>query len=152
MRVLDFAQKYGVSEETIWVNKSTGRIPKEVFYKPINDSQHIDESYFLRRKNFKRKIQLQNQELYYWAIESIQFAKIAKAISSLYGCHVGSVVTYVNGNLFYIDDTSIMSTKVPDIAWMFNKYMRMLFRDIKRLAKVKQANVTHLLDRRMYAS
>jgi len=143
MKITSFCELYGVSQNAIWVGKSQGSIPASVFI----DTANIDETYFKRRWQYRRQIQLANQELVLFLEEFMPVIDIAKTVSKRYGGNVNSIYIYLQQHLFATHDMKgrPLSTQIGEIPQLVYK----LFRVLDRLIRVTVGgSITDLLDKR----
>lgn len=109
---------------------------------------HINESYFVRRREFKRKVIDEAHDLYYWLNGVMKDSHLAEILSDYMGGTKNSWVTFLGTDLFERNSRGILNTKIGGYFWRFWRFARALFR---RLSRVKGGNkcVTKILDRRM---
>lgn len=149
MLVMDFCQKYGLSRDAVYVAKSEGKLPSSIFHKPINShADSIDESYFLRRAKFRRKVELFNQSMYYILTEHFSVAEYAKAIVKVFGRPFDSVYIHLNMRLFTLDDRSILVSKVSKLNWDLFRFNRKVIIMLNRRYGIKY-DPEKILDIRM---
>jgi len=141
MTIETFCEKYDISTALVYTQKSNGVLPMSVFYA----KNAINEKHFVRRKEFNRKIQLINQDMFYYLTEFFSVDIISSHILELYDVEVSS---YLNDRMFRVSDKSIINTKVYRAAWAFYKYGRKIEMAARRRVG-KQFSVSYILDRRM---
>ena len=123
-----FAKKYGVSLDNIHVYKSNHRY-KNNGIKQLNSRKLlVDETYFIRRKEFRNKIKIMAQENYYFLTSSISSFQLAKLLSKYTGANIQSWVTFMHISLFAVDDTSILYMNSFKKLWQFFRLTRALIR------------------------
>ncbi len=148
MLVKLFCEKYKLSTGSIYVSVSNGVIPKSVFFRPFNSAyDHINESYFVRRKEFRRKVNLYNQDVYYYLIDFFSVQDIANVLFKLYGTPTTATRPLINERLFAVDRSSILSARVTMTEWALFKYGRLLERELSQRAG-KKVTISKILDRR----
>ncbi len=141
MKISIFSEKYNISSDTLMSRRSQGTIAKSAFYK--DTVTHIKESYFTRRWEIIRRIQLDNQDLYYLITEHFSTLELCRAIQKRYGGSVGSYSGYFQKSLFeQKGDTKIT---IGVIAWRVYKYFRAINNRLKR----RGASIEKILDKRM---
>ena len=146
-----FCSKYGGNYQSITSQKSMGYYPESIFKYNGKRELYIDENYFTRRKEFRRRIQLYNQEMYYFLIDSFTSeAHIGRVVNEMYGVNAETMSVFLNAKLFSTLD-SMFKNKVSETEWAFNKFCRVLIRDINRRKPYdfNFESVVKILDRRM---
>lgn len=141
MKISIFSEKYNISSDTLMSRRSQGTIPKSAFYK--DTVTHIKESYFTRRWEIIRRIQLDNQDLYYLITEHFSTLELCRAIQKRYGGSVGSYSVYFQKSLFSQEGDTRITIGV--IAWRVYKYFRAINNRLKR----RGASIEKILDKRM---
>lgn len=149
MLVKTFCDKYNLNPSLLYVEVNNGTINKSVFFKPLNAKvNHIHESHFVRRKEFKKMVNLYNQDLYYYLSEHFSIPKIAKAVNEFTGIDESRITLLLYERLFAVDRSSILSTRVSDSEWAFFKYGKQVERDLSRF-KGEKVFISDILDKRM---
>jgi len=161
----DFNEKYGLGDDYIATLKSTGGIPKSII-SGSRGNYYIEENYFVKRKEFKRKVNLFNQDMYYYVTEHYLESEYAEAVSEYTGCSKTSIITWLARGLFSPDKTTLLNYKIPNSEWNLFKFNRMMIQRlskytrkingkpsknaflVKNGTKNKIADVGYLLDRR----
>ena len=137
----ELAQKYDLNRSAI-----------DVFvHKKILPAKHIknnmiNETYLIRVKEFKRKMQLRNQDLYYLICEHFSADELGKA------CHIGyvelnSLIKYFRDALFRIDNSTILDIRISKRALIAYRYWWKIERRLRR----RGASIAKILDKRMVA-
>jgi len=135
----ELAEKYDLNRGAI-----------DVFvHKKILPAKHvknnmINETYLLKVREFKRKMQLRNQDLYYLICEHFSTYQLAKA------CHIGyveldSLIRYFRDTLFRIDNTTILDIRISKRALVAYRYWWKIERRLRR----RGASIAKILDNRM---
>ena len=149
MQVAGFCQKHGLSKDMIYVAKSDGRLPKSIFHRPFNSKLDlIDESYFIRRVEFKRQVHLFNQSMYYLLTEHFSVMEYARAIAEHGNGLAESIYNHLNTRLFALDENSIVTNKVNRVDWMLFRFNRKVMLALNKKFGIK-FDVEKILDRRM---
>ena len=146
MTIKTFCKLYNIDEDRFYAAKSTGVIPKNVFYRPVLASyDEVDNVYFVKRKELQKKIQLINQDMYYFLTETVNVMDICDEVQAIYGV---SIKQYLYDHLFRLDYKSIINTKVSKVAWIFYKYgVRVLMQ--LRADEQYKIYIAEILDKRM---
>lgn len=138
MTVNEFSEKYKLSTPAIHVAINQGFIPKSVLYVPEDDNvSHVDEAWFLRRKEFNRKVTAYIQDMYFLVRKVRNESQIAKAI--------GVSLPFINHNMWMIDDRSILSTKLSPARWKAFRWFRRIERTIAKRWDIR-FNISEILD------
>ncbi len=148
MLVSDFCEKYDLNVSNLYVAKSEGKIPDTVFYRPLNAKRnHIDERYFVRRKEFRKRVKLFNEDVYYYLTEHFSVLEITEIIQKLYGVHHNATRVFLYHRLFMTDSGSMLATTLTKPEWALFKYGRLLEQElsVKYGYKVK---ISEILDKR----
>lgn len=125
MKLEEFNNKYGLVDSHIFVAIGSGRLQKSVLYKPINDSYHIDENFFLRRIAFRNKVKNYIQDMYFLLTEVASDIRLGKAF--------GIVNTYFSQGLWSRYENTIINYQINGTDWKFYRKLRKLHRRIERL-------------------
>ena len=144
MNVQQFSEKYNLHHNTLMVRKSGGYISSDAFYKsPKHAVMQVNEKWFIKRWELIKRVQLDNQELYYLITEYFSTMTLCREIKNLYGGSVGSYSEYFARDLF--SQSSDNRIKVGIVAWRVWRY----FRTIERRLKRRGTSMTKMLDKRM---
>ena len=156
----EFNQKYNLNRAHLHVAINNGTIPKEVITKVKHNYASIDEEFFVRRNNFKRKVIKYNQDMYFLLSTICSDAMIAKMI--------GVSHPFVTYNMWQLDDSSIVSYRVNGSHWKAFRFFRKVQIAIKRrfdiefdiekildeevtLAHGKKSKYFHINDKRFHS-
>ncbi len=144
MRIRDFADKYGISADTLMSRKCMGDLPNSIFYYPLNSKvMYIDESFFTRRWEFKNRVKYNNQDMFYLLTEYFSISELSKCISNMYGGNELSLNMYFSRSLFAYDHrNTITITMLEYRAWKY-------FKQIERRLKRRGTSIEQMLDIRM---
>ena len=144
MRIRDFAEKYGISAETLMSRKCMGDLPSNIFYYPLNSKvMYVDESFFTRRWAFKNRVKYNNQDMFYLLTEYFSISELSKCISNMYGGNELSLNMYFSRSLFAYDHrNTITITMLEYRAWKY-------FKQIERRLKRRGTSIEQMLDIRM---
>lgn len=158
MNIQDFSKKYSLCEAAVYVSRGAGSLPEEAFYfDEKSKTTHIDEKYFLRRKEFNLRLQRFNQDVYYYLEEFFTVTHIAECVAKQYGVSKSGIAEYMNTRLFSIDGKSIIDNRIGKRERVFFRYGRAILRAIRRENKGlvyllskrgKELDIGHLLDLR----
>jgi len=135
MLIAQFCNKYNIDESTIYVAKGTGRIQSSAFGRDGNNLLTIDEKFFIRRYEFKRRTQLFLHDMYYFLSEHFSNSHLARKMSERYGGSVAGYSTYFSSDLFRNIDKSIISYRIEAMDYKFFKYARLILMAVKRRSK-----------------
>ena len=134
-----FCEKYEINRNTLDVCVHTGVIPDKHITRKL-----INEEYILKIQNFKRKMQLKNQELYYLLMEYFNAVEIAKQCS-IKDITLDSMSDYLRDGLFRLDDSTLLNTRVSKRAIYAYRYWWKIERRLRR----RGASISKILDMRM---
>lgn len=149
LRVDDFAYRYEVSVSNVYVKKSEGLIAPYAFSKNSGGSVYVNEDFFLRRKEFKKKVWLQSHDMYYFLTKHLSDTAVSKLLNKIdNSISYESWNTFLATALFSNSITSILSYQVNDLAWKFYRYARWLIRAIFIKAGIppKNRDIAIILD------
>jgi hypothetical protein len=141
-----FCYKYDISYQSMMSMRSQNKYPEYIFHK-VGRHLYVDESYFLKRWEFIRKVNLRNQDLYHLLAEHFSEAEMARAIKEY--TKVKSALTSISAHLR--EDTFMLGdgtnqTIISPIKWAVYRYASAIERRLKR----RGASIEKILDRRMY--
>ena len=144
MRIRDFADKHGMSADSIMSLRCIGTLPDRIFYKvPRDKITHIDESYFTKRWNFNQKVKFDNQALFYLITEHFSISELCRDIELRYGGVANSYSMYFSRTLFSTEQRSTI--KLTMLEYKVWKYFKQIDRRLKR----RGTNMELILDKRM---
>lgn len=122
MTVEDFSEKHKLSRSAIFVATGNGSVPKSVLYRPMNSKLlHVDESWFLRRVDFRKKVYAYIQDMYYFHFEP-NYSDYE--IAEMLGCSH----TYVMYDMWTGVDVTILRFKIPRVTWNAFRKCRLIER------------------------
>lgn len=139
----DFENKYDLKEDSLHAFRAVTKKHKIAFRKKGKINQ-VDECYFLRRYEFKKKVHFCAQDVYYLISEHFSDADIASFLSKTFGGTQGSYQAYFNSNLFSASIGTILSIEVPKR----NFKLFRLWWQIERRIRRRGASIAKILDRR----
>ncbi len=143
-----FCEKYDLKPTNLYVFKSDGKLPAHIFYKPLNSKHmYIDENYFIRRKNFKKRVKRYNEDVYYYLTQYLSILQIVELICKLYPIEPSSVQILLYERLFMVDRSSILSTKISKAEWVLFKYGHLLERNLSKVVG-RKVTLSKILDKR----
>jgi len=116
-----FADNFNISTNNIYVQKSLGNISEDQFRR-IGKELYIESNFFIRRKEFKRKIRNLNNEKYYRLIENKSPHQLAIEFAEHLGCRHETIYNWFRDMLFSIDNLSILACRITQRHWDFFKY------------------------------
>lgn len=148
MKVADFEKKHGLCRNNISVSIHQKNIP-DIRVKVEGEGFYIDETFFIRRKEFARKVQLFNHDMYYLLSNYKADLVIAKGCARHSGNYdnFNSLNTFINKGLFKLPIKSIVNYKITGQMWLYFRYFTSIHRDLKR--KLFQFDIQIPLDRMM---
>ena len=141
MTISQFEEKYEVCKNT--VQSFLGQNTNTGYYIQRKGSYNlIDENYFLRRKEFKKRIWLENHDSFFILTEKHSQFTLAGVLSEFLGSSKGSWNTWMDNGLFSLStvDGSIVDTKVSENHWKFYRFCRALTNITLRLENEKHIN------------
>ena len=129
-----FEDKYELPNSTVAQFKHSHGM---VGMQKIGNTLYVDEKYFIRREEFRKKVWLQCHENYYAITEHIKDANLAYILARYTGRSQDTWHTYMNQGLFSLAgfDGTIFHYKVPYKQWEFWRITTFLIRRILRLWK-----------------
>ena len=142
MTISQFEEKYEVCKNT--VQSFLGQNTNTGYYIQRKGSYNlIDENYFLRRKEFKKRIWLENHKDYYILTEKHNQFTLAGVLSDVLGSSKRSWNSWMNDGLFSLSavDGSIVDTKVSTRHWKFYRFCRALKNITLRVENERNRNV-----------
>ncbi len=148
IKIATFADKYDLTIDNVYVQKS--KVSPLAFRKSARDRTQVDETHFLRRKNFKKKVWLESHDMYYFLARHLTDVDISRLLVSVDpSVNVTTWNIFLNRTLFMTDESSIMHMKVYGLSWKFYRYARWLVRAIFKKAGVRVENrdIKVLLDK-----
>lgn len=131
-----FCDIHEISVNNIYVQKSTGKLNKNLFHRSGKKDLLIDNEAFVRRKMFQDKIIQENQNLFYYLTENMSQRQMAILISDRYNVPHGGLYVAINRDLFKLKiQDSVLSYKTSKSNWIINKYYRYLLRQERKKDK-----------------
>jgi len=123
--VADFCEKYKVGDATVY--KFIKKMPKDSVIIKYSQTR-LDENFFIRRREFYKRVKLETQEMYYFFSEYFNDNQIASAISAItdkkYSTH--SIYFFINAGLFRHDADYIFLYEVSGQMWSVWRALRWL--------------------------
>ena len=141
----DFCEKYSVHRTHIYTMINQKSLPEGVIIKGSRRETYVDEGYFLKRNRFVHKVQLFNQDIYYWLSTLFSDMAICRAVNVVTGCHIHSTNNYLRSALFNVKGDNVTLCRLTNSEWLFNKFGRECLRGAKRVNK--KFDLTKHLDR-----
>jgi len=126
--------------------KKRNGIDAIAFFSDKNGRSSVDENFIIRRKNFKVKVRMFNQDTYYYLEHFLTATDIAINVSKLYSVNRKSFYDYLMNGLFRVEDESIVIYKINNFDWVFFRYGRRLRREAKKMHP--NFDIEEILDRR----
>lgn len=137
MTVNEFSAKYGICVSAIHVAIGNGSIPRDVLSKNKYDVLEVDENWFIRRIEFRNKVKLYIQDMYFMVSDVVRnHTRMGKIF--------GVAHVYWNSHLWQTYTGSILTCKINGSDWKVFRKMRGLERKIKRLGV--NFNIGEILD------
>jgi len=149
----EFCELFNISKQQIDVTKHNGC----KFITTINHKTFVDEKALIRRKEFKKKIWLQNHENFYELIENgITENKLSEILAKFSPNAYLTWTTFFSsrGLLFSLSgmDSSVLSNKISSMHWNFFRLSTFIIRRLKRLETNRQQKIyARLPNRDRYA-
>ena len=138
LRVNEFADKYHVSVDNIYTQKHSGKLPESIFIKYTYNTMFIEESFFLRRQAFKKKIWLKAHDNYYFLERHLNVWQMALMMEK--ASKIGSQKswnTWIKNFLFLIQEGGILHYKIQEKLWLFYRVTRTVINRLFRYCKIK---------------
>ncbi len=139
----DFEHKYDLKEDSLHAFRAMNK-KHTIAFRKKGKSNQVDEVYFLRRHEFKKKVQLRAQDVYYLISEHFSDADIARFLSETFGGTYSSYQVYLSSNLFSASIGTILSIEVPKRNLKLFRFWWQIERRIRR----RGASIAKILDRR----
>ena len=132
-----FADKYGLDENMLYVMRSAGRLPKNIFVRPKPREMMVDELFFTRRQVFKKKVWLENHDNFFMLTENHSMRDLARLILKVEGLEINDKNlstwdTFLGDRLFRLIDDSITDYKLSPMTWKFYRISRWLIQIARR--------------------
>ena len=148
MLIADFAEKYEMTIANIYSQKCLGGIPKHLFKKIDKKQETINESYFIKRVEYRKKVQFFNQDIYYLLIDYYSEGQIIEAVATYYSGAKGGITGYVTNSMWACHSRSVITNSVNEREIVFYKFGKRLIRRLNKITGYK-IDVPYILDRRM---
>ena len=147
MKIEEFCSKWGVSTEAIYMLEDCPAI-----YTPLNSKvKYIDESFFIRRKNFARKVTMSNHNFYYFLNEHMKITNIAELVTMFFDkVEQATLQEYLYSRMFQLDEKTILSYKITNSSWVLYRFSRAFMRALARRSN-QNIDIDLILDKRMLA-
>ena len=127
----DFSEQHGLVPSHIYVARNHGKLPHSIFSKLKGCKTRIDETFIIRRKEFRERIQHENMEMYYILSEHYTNSEIGRLLEDKTpGIGYHNWRAWLGSRLWYPIPESILSYLVPRYHYLFYKYARKLIRDL----------------------
>jgi hypothetical protein len=141
-----FYEKYSISANTFFCHRINNKVDDRAFKKEHNQIKYIDENYFLRRLEFKNKIQLIIESYYFVLERYFNESSIAHLLHIVDGstseCNYRA---FLQKNLFALSEQSLTDTKITKQKWKFFRivrgFLRRAFNKVGRTFRGKDLNV-----------
>ena len=134
LKISDFCEKWEVTENTIFVIRSQRLVNMDVF-REIDNYIRIDENHFIRRLEFRKKLDNIMHDYYYFFKKHLTDSDIAELMvmgnpnTSITGWN-----TFLNQSLFSQRNDSILNNLIGVKKWQFfrtaRKIIKMMFNKI----------------------
>jgi hypothetical protein len=145
---VQFCEKYNIEPSGFYMSRLNSQFPKDVcYYIDRDDILYVDEQYFIRRKEFKKKVINFNQDFYYLLEEHMSDAAIAELITIDQDITKTSAQVFLNTRLWRLDTETILSTKVSKINWAMYRIGHWFLNRINRYKRDK-IDIGSILDDR----
>jgi hypothetical protein len=129
--VIDFIEKYDLNISSIYVQKGKKIIPESVFKKISERKLLVDESFFTRRLDFRRRLWLESHNNYFFLTKHITAWKLAKILNRVdSSLSVDSWNVFMSSRLFATLPTSITSFRTTEVLYKFYRYTRWIIRGL----------------------
>jgi hypothetical protein len=122
-------------ESTIHTARATKRIQASAFNKNDDGVITVDEKFFLKRQEFKRKAFELMHDVYYYITEYFSTSHISRKMSERYGGTVSLYDTYFSSDLFRYQERNIISYRIEMMDYKFFKYARLILMAVRRRNK-----------------
>lgn len=143
LSISDFAEKYGVYENTVYKIAKSDMGERDVVNYGINQTR-INEYFFIRRKNFSRRVQAETQEMYYFFSECFSDSDIARRIYELdnWHCKASAIKMFFSrGELFLPQNDKITDYKISSTMWKTWRTLRWLSKRVFAQQKIYKDSV-----------
>lgn len=141
MTIPEFNDKYNLSSPAIHIAINQGIVPKSVLYKPDNaKALYIDESWFLRRKEFKKKVFNFIHDMYYFHYHG-RFSD--SFVARECGVSLPMIIDSMWRNK---SNEGILSFRLSEATWKVFRHMRLIDR-VRYKRYNPNFNVSKELDR-----
>lgn len=127
MRIKHFCNKYDVTESNI--ASTIHQYPDSPIAKAMvnlgRDERYINETYLLRRYEFRRKIWLESHELYYVFMEHTKESKLSTMLAKVYGNKQQDWLQFFQYRLFSLARIdSVLNPTINDFLWKFYRFAK----------------------------
>ena len=126
-----FEEYHDVKHGHVLGNINKKLLPKSVV-KKMGKTLYVDELFFTKRKNFRLKIWNENHQLYYFMMTSMEQMALARLLDGLGGANHISWDAFLRYGLFAPDNLNLVSCRVPDMQWIFNRHIKAIVRQAFR--------------------
>lgn len=144
MRVVAFCEAHELSENIIHAQlKRKNWIERGAVYYDNYGKLRVNEKFFIRRIEFRKKVKLFNQDMYYFLTEHFTETELARSSNTS--------IDYINSKLFNEDNTTILRSDISGSDWKFFRFGRKVLHSLNKRYGTK-ISVSYILDRRMNAN
>lgn len=140
MKIADFAEKHGVSRESIYMGIRHNNIK---LISSANRNAEIDENFFTRRHAFRERVINYNHDMFFFLNEYFSTTEISTQFKP---DNIQSASTWLGNGMFARKEYSIMSYKIQSYHWEFFRFSRKVHRNLERVMGYK-IDIGYLLDR-----
>jgi len=128
-----------------------GTLPISVFKEGLKRGQRlINEEFFIRRREFKKKVWLESHDMYYFLTKHNTRLDLARLLHKVdVSITVETWNSFLAVTLFLLQRDDVMSYNVNGLMWKFYRYARWLIRAlfIKVEVPPNKRDLSILLDR-----
>lgn len=143
MLVADFAEKYSISVDCLYVAKKNGAIPDGGLCGLQKGDYRVNESFFLRREAFAYKVRKEALENYYALHDAMKSnASIARLIIAFGSKRsFDSTAQFMSDGLFKNKPYTILANRISGTLWEFWRSSRWIIRVIKRIGSCDEKSI-----------
>ena len=145
----DFCKIYNVDKNNLYVSRSQGSLPGSIFYKSnFHNINYIHETFFLRREEFKRKVNQFNHSMFYLLTEYYSASNIAKNAALHTEGEESTLLIYLVDTMWCIDNKSMLNYKLSKTQWYLYRYNKWVANKLSKKFG-KKFDLEKILDKRM---
>ena len=138
MSIESFAEKHNVNTSTVYAGKSNGVYNGYAFQTRQKEHDLINESFFVRRYKFKRKVWLESHDLFYFLTRHMKAVQLSELLHKMDKNHSPESWNHFQSKtLFAFQSESILNYRVDGMSMKFYRYARWLVRGLFILKRVK---------------